>query len=85
MSTIDLSEIATLWFAGSAPVRMRWRGERWRVTDRPTEPEGLYWGTHAPDFVAWRFQATNEEGLSHVFDLVRHHGGQEWTVAHVYD
>jgi hypothetical protein len=85
MTTIDLIDIATLWFADAVPVRMMWRGQRWQVTDRPTEPEGLYWTTHAPDFVAWRFQATNESGLSLVFDLLRHHGGQHWTVAHVYD
>ena len=86
MTTIDLTEIATLWLDDAAvPVRMLWRGRRWKVTDRPTEPEGLYWSTHAPDFVAWRFQATDESGTSHVFDLVRHNGGQHWTVAHVYD
>jgi len=85
VSIIDLTDAATLWFADDLPVRMRWRSERWRVTDRPTEPEGLYWSTHAPDFVAWRFQATNEAGESRVFDLVRGHGGQHWTVAHVYD
>lgn len=85
MSTIDQTEVATIWFAESVPVRMIWHGERWRVTDRPTEPEGLYWATHAPDFVAWRFQATNEGGKSRVFDVVRWSGGPFWSVAHVYD
>lgn len=99
MSTLDLTDVATLWFdegvatAGPAvatsrapaPVRMLWRGERWRVTDRPTEPEGLYWTTHPPEFAAWRFQATDPHGLSRVFDLVRHHGDRHWLVVHVYD
>ena len=101
MSTLDLTDVATLWFgegetvpgANSAsapgpapvPVRMLWRGERWRVTDRPTEPEGLYWTTHPPEFAAWRFQATDLHGTSRVFDLVRHHGDHHWMVVHVYD
>ncbi|WP_368497348.1 hypothetical protein [Herbiconiux sp. A18JL235] len=85
MSTIDLTEVATIWFADAVPVRMLWQRERWRVTDRPTEPEGLYWGTHAPDFAAWRFQATNEAGVSRVFDVVRRHGGPFWSVTHIYD
>ncbi|TAJ47828.1 MAG: hypothetical protein EPO52_06375 [Herbiconiux sp.] len=85
MSTIDLTETAVLWFSEAVPIRMMWHGRRWRVSDRPTEPEGLYWGTHAPDFAAWRFQATDEAGVSHVFDLVRQHGTPHWTVAHVYE
>jgi hypothetical protein len=101
VSTLDLTDVATLWFgegetapgATSAtapapapvPVRMLWRGERWRVTDRPTEPEGLYWTTHPPEFAAWRFQATDLHGTSRVFDLVRHHGDHHWMVVHVYD
>ncbi|MFB2554639.1 hypothetical protein [Herbiconiux liangxiaofengii] len=85
MRTIDLTEHATLWFDGTVPVRMLWQGRRWRVSDRPTEPEGLYWGTHAPTFAAWRFQATDEHDVSLVFDVVRAHGSSHWTVAHIYD
>lgn len=97
MSTLDLTDVETLWFgqvetptgttsvSTPAPVRMLWRGERWRVTDRPTEPEGLYWTTHPPEFAAWRFQATDPQGRSRVFDLVRHHGDHHWMVVHVYD
>jgi hypothetical protein len=90
METVALTDVATLWFADAAsapalPVRMLWRGTRWRVTDTPTEPEGLYWTTHPPDFAAWRFQATDTEGCSRVFDVVRHHTGRHWLVVHVYD
>ena len=89
MSTLDLTDVATLWFgereSTAVPVRMLWRGERWRVTDEPTEPEGLYWTTHPPEFAAWRFQATDPRGCSRVFDLVRHHGDHHWVVVHVYD
>ncbi|MFB2586166.1 hypothetical protein [Herbiconiux liukaitaii] len=89
MSTLDLTDVATLWFgereSATVPVRMLWRGERWRVTDRPTEPEGLYWTTHPPEFAAWRFQATDAHGFSRVFDLVRHDGDPHWVVVHVYD
>jgi hypothetical protein len=97
MGTLDLTDVATLWFeeaksasasgptTAPAPVRMLWRGERWRVTDPPTEPEGLYWTTHPPEFAAWRFQATDPRGRSRVFDLVQHHGDHHWMVVHVYD
>ncbi|GAA2247075.1 hypothetical protein N1031_17300 [Herbiconiux moechotypicola] len=85
LNAVDLAEAATLWFEGALPARMLWHGERWRVSDRPTEPEGLYWATHAPDFVAWRFQATSVGGESRVFDVLRRPGEAFWSVAHVYD
>jgi hypothetical protein len=83
MSLAHATDTATIWLANGIPARMVWRGERWRVTDTPTEPEGFYWSTHLPPAVSWRFQGTNAAGDTHVFDVVQ--GPEGWSVARVYD
>ena len=68
-------EIA-VWFAGGAPVRLVWRGVRYRVNDVPTalSPADIWWPpqiTHPPmaDWRGWRFQAVDDEGIATVFDI----------------
>jgi hypothetical protein len=76
--------VITLWFAKEEPVRLVHEGTRYRVTDHPTRLED-----DNPDlayrlgFSGWRFQGTNEDGLSHMFDVRR--AGDEWRLIRVYD
>ncbi len=73
----------TLWQDRTGiPLRMIWRGRRWRVSDTPTEPEGFYWTTHLPPMQSWRFQATADDGGCLVFDVVERAG--TWHVVHTY-
>ena len=82
VSPLDTASDATIWLTDGVPERMYWRGQRWRVTDEPTEPEGFYWPTHS-DGAAWRFQATADDGASLVFDVIA--SGNRWRVAHIYE
>jgi hypothetical protein len=79
---------ATLWLASEVPVRMIWRGRRWRVTDTPTRLSGvplfvppLF--THPPTgFVGWRFQVTDPDGETLMVDVLDDEG--TWVVARTY-
>ena len=82
MTLVDTDTTATIWFESGIPVRMMWRGRRWRVTDTPTEPDWFYWSTHPPRVAAWRFQATDTSGDSLVVDVVE--SGQGWSVVKTY-
>jgi len=85
MSTTTSHEL-TLWMVNDIPARMIYGGRRWKVTDTPTrlresvwtapldEPHGLY---------GWRFQATNPDGESVVFDVYR--GEDGWHVHRAYE
>ena len=79
-----------LWFAGGAPDRLVHDGTRWRVTDMPTEMwDEPAWTpaliTHPPQrFVGWRFQATDEAGTTHMFEVLRD-GAGHWVLGRVYD
>lgn len=42
------------WCEHGIPTRAVWRGERWRVIDRPTRQEGGLWE-------AWRFTARSDQ------------------------
>ena len=74
----------TLWLADGRPVRLVHAGTRYRVTDRPTRLED-----EDPDLAyrlglsGWRFQGTDDAGLSHMFDVRRN--GDEWMLVRVYD
>lgn len=68
------------------PTRMVFAGRRWRVTDTPTRLRHSIWS--APEaqrtgLYGWRFQGTDEEGVSTVFDVFR--GEDGWHVCHSYD
>ncbi|WP_235496952.1 hypothetical protein [Leifsonia sp. Root4] len=86
---LTAADTVTLWLEAGVPARMVWRGQRWRVTDRPTEllrevdplPPMI---THAPVLrVGWRFQAADLNGLNRVFDVCR--AGDAWVIEHIYE
>ncbi|AYG05548.1 hypothetical protein [Gryllotalpicola protaetiae] len=80
-------ENATVWTVDELPVRMVWRGHRWRVTDTPTPLLGEVYHellTHpALSRVGWRFQVTDEAEETHVVDAEQ--AGDAWAVVAVYD
>ncbi|WP_394552288.1 hypothetical protein ACDF64_15645 [Agromyces sp. MMS24-JH15] len=89
-------ELVEVWTDdGGAPVRMVWRARRFRVSDTPTTLVGpaAWWAPfsghdaapgHPPLTIAgWRFQATADDGETHVFDLERVDG--RWRVLRVFD
>lgn len=84
LSTID--QPVTLWFLNDIPVRMVYGGERWRVTDTPTRLRYSVWSapleTHH-GLYGWRFQGTNDDDVSFVFDV--HKGEDGWHVHKSYD
>ena len=60
-----------VWMANDAPARIVYRGVRYRVTDIPTrlEDEAVFFVTHPIPVVGWRFQATDSQGRSLMFDI----------------
>ena len=72
--------------ANDMPSRMVFAGRRWRVTDTPTRLRHSIWSAaeeqHA-GLYGWRFQGTNEEGQSLVFDVFR--GEDGWHVHRSYE
>ncbi|MEV4666349.1 hypothetical protein [Microbacterium sp. LWO12-1.2] len=76
----------TLWLNNDIPERMVYRGRRWRVTDTPTRLRHSVWSTGLEPgrgLYAWRFQGTNDEGLSFVFDVYK--AEEDWHVHRSYD
>lgn len=71
--------------ADDVPSRMLYAGRRWRVTDVPTRLTSRVWELpiegHRHMF-GWRFQATDDEGESFVFDLYR--AEHDWHVHRAY-
>jgi hypothetical protein len=85
-SVLATDSIVMLWLdEHDVPEEMIWKGERYRVSDRPTRLEvELPVLTHPPGVDAWRFQATGEAGDARVFDVVRVDGRQEWRLLRIY-
>ena len=77
---------ATLWMVDDIPLRMVFAGLRWRVSDTPTRLRDSVWSapqeSHA-GLYGWRFQGTNENGCSMIFDVFRAEDG--WHVHRTYD
>lgn len=77
-----------LWLVDGRPVRMVWRGRRWRVSDTPTKLRGepMFLPpllTHPPTgYVGWRFQATADDGETTMVDVVR--DDDRWYVSRSY-
>lgn len=73
MTTLLAAEPVTVWTERGKPVRVVWRGQRFRVSDVPTpihEAALHALITHPLErLVGCRFQGTNELGESHVFDV----------------
>ena len=83
MTLIDATRL-TIWFEGGVPYGLVWEGRHCRVTDTPTHLEDEIAGlTHPLDLVGWRFQGTDDDDLSRMFDI-RQIGG-EWIVVRVYE
>lgn len=81
-------EQLTLWMTvDEVPSRMFYAGRRWRVSDTPTRlpSSGRHTkcGDVAESVSGWRFQGTNEDGRSFVFDVYPDVRG--WHVHRVYD
>ena len=85
-----MEEIAVWTVDEGRPVRVVWRGERYRVNDRPTLlAEALIWWhpavTHPIPPEGWRFQAVSEStGIARVFDIQEQANGR-WDLLRVYD
>ncbi|MFJ2367876.1 hypothetical protein [Microbacterium sp. NPDC087665] len=80
---------ATIWMVNDIPTRMVFAGRRWRVTDMPTRLRDAVWtvpveSAHASrGLYGWRFQGTDDDGLSLVFDVFK--GEDGWHVHRSYE
>lgn len=74
-----------VWFEGGVPYGLVWEGRYYRVTDTPTRLADELVGmmTHPLDLQGWRFQGTDDDEVSRMFDIRRF--GDEWGVVRVYD
>lgn len=87
MDATTVEHHATLWMTHDIPTRMVYAGRRWRVTDTPTRLRHSSWavppGEPHNGLYGWRFQGTDDDGLSLVFDVYRAEDG--WHVHRAYD
>ncbi len=73
----------TVWFEGGVPYGLVWDGRHYRVTDTPTHLEDeLAVLTHPLDIVGWRFQGTDDNEMSRMFDIRLR--GDEWELMRSY-
>ena len=91
-----VQESVEVWtsYAGE-PERLVWRARRFRVTDTPTALVGPcdWWNPFSEHVVTpgrvpltisgWRFQASTDDGETHVFDV--EHDGARWQLVRVFD
>jgi hypothetical protein len=78
----------TVWTgARGIPERFVWEGTRFRVSDTPTPLDFDYAAiTHLPDMpLGWRFQGTDDDGRSRMFDVLYDDSRQEWQLLHTYE
>ncbi|MFC5502962.1 hypothetical protein ACFPJ4_11995 [Lysinimonas soli] len=76
--------VVTVWLVNDVPARLVYEGQRYRVTDMPTRLEDEHPEmTHRLNLTGWRFQGTDDAGLSHMFDIRR--AGGEWQLIRIYD
>lgn len=87
MSTPTIEHVVTLWMVNDIPARMIYAGRRWRVTDNPTRLRHSSWTVPLDEphhgLYGWRFQGTDEDGRSFVFDVYK--GKDGWHVHRCYD
>jgi hypothetical protein len=88
MTTKQMMGPVAVWMDANKPARLVWQGVRFTVSDEPTQ-------LHADDlldeamthpmarFIGWRFQATNGDGETFVFDIHRS-GADQWNLIAVY-
>lgn len=71
-------------FEGDVPERFFCEGVLYRVTDIPTRLEDEMAAlTHPLAITGWRFQGTDADGTSRIFDICRSPDG--WTLLRSYD
>ncbi len=73
----------TVWFEGGVPYGLVWDGRHYRVTDTPTHLEDeMAVLTHPLDIVGWRFQGTDDNEMSRMFDIRLR--GDDWELMRSY-
>lgn len=85
MNVETIEQSATLWLVNDIPSRMFFAGRRWRVSDTPTRLRHSVWSVplrHSHGMYGWRFQGTDVDGLSLVFDVFK--GEDGWHVHRAY-
>lgn len=68
------------------PARMVFAGRRWTVTDTPTRLRHSIWTApreESAGLYGWRFQGTDDDGRSLVFDVFKAEDG--WHVHRSYE
>jgi len=102
-----VNEPVMIWTSeAGSPVRVVWRSRGFRVSDTPTALVGTsdWWKPFEPftygighpplDIAGWRFQATADDGETHVFDVSLedepHHDkppqdGRPWRLLRIFD
>jgi hypothetical protein len=74
----------TVWFANERPARIVYRDIRYRVSDIPTRLEDEMIGmTHPLPITGWRFQGTDPDGRSLMFDVRDDPAG--WILIRAYE
>ncbi|GLJ79967.1 hypothetical protein [Microbacterium imperiale] len=87
MTDTTSSHDVTLWLVDDIPARMFYAGRRWTVSDTPTRLRDSVWSLDVADdrrrgLYGWRFQGTDPEGCSFVFDVYCGEAG--WHVHRAY-
>lgn len=86
MTDTTTTHAATLWMVNDIPTRMVYADRRWRITDTPTRLRESVWALPIDGprgMYGWRFQATDDTGISIIFDVYRTEDG--WHVHHAYE
>ncbi len=91
-----VQEFVDVWTGDAGePVRLVWRARGFRVSDTPTALVGPcdWWNSFSGHDVSpgrvplaisgWRFQASSDDGETHVFDVG--HDGARWRLLRVFD
>lgn len=87
MGMTSVEHVATIWMVDDVPARMLYAGRRWRVSDVPTRLREPVWALplEGPrSMYGWRFQGTDDAGVSFVFDVFKT-SEDEWHVHRAYD
>ena len=88
MTILTAADPVAVWLDAGQPSRLVWRGRRFQVSDTPTpirQQSDFYGATHSPErLVGFRFQGTDSDGTSYIFDV---HGSAStgWQVVAYYD
>jgi hypothetical protein len=74
----------SVWLVNDVPARLVHASRHYRVTDTPTRLEDEQPDlAHRLNLTGWRFQGTDDDGLSHMFDIRKVDDG--WRLIRVYD